>query len=42
LDLKPTGPFADSAKGMLASMDTSLQTEFANPNAQPKKGAKKK
>jgi len=42
LDLKPTGPFADSAKGMLASMDTSLQTEFANPNAQQKKGAKKK
>ncbi len=42
LELKPDGPFADSAKGMLASMDTSLQTQFENPDAQKKKAAKKK
>ncbi|MBM3727686.1 MAG: hypothetical protein FJW40_19975 [Acidobacteria bacterium] len=44
VELKPDGPFADSAKGMLATMDTKVQTEFTNPNAvqQQKKGAKKK
>ena len=39
LQLKPDGPFAESAKGMLATMDAKLQTEFTNPNAQPSKKA---
>ena len=42
LDLKPTGPFAESAKGMLTTLDASLQTEYVNPDAKGKKGAKKK
>ncbi|MBI4874140.1 MAG: carboxypeptidase regulatory-like domain-containing protein [Acidobacteria bacterium] len=44
LQLKPDGPFAESAKGMLASFDAAVQTEYRNPNAPPaqKKAAKKK
>jgi tetratricopeptide (TPR) repeat protein len=38
LELAPTGQFADSAKGMLASMDTKVDTSYKNPNAPaPKK-----
>lgn len=45
LALKPDGPFADSAKGMLASMGSAVATQYKNPNAPttaPKKGTKKK
>ena len=41
LDLKPTGPFADSAKAMLAAFDTNIATKYVNPDA-PKKSSKKK
>jgi tetratricopeptide (TPR) repeat protein len=41
LELKPDGPYADSAKGMLASMDVQIAVEYKNPSA-PKKGAAKK
>lgn len=40
LELKPTGPFADSAKGALASLDAEVTTRYENPSAQ-KKGKKK-
>ena len=33
LELAPTGQFADSAKGMLASMDAKVDTTYKNPNA---------
>lgn len=43
LELKPDGPFAESAKGMLASMTTAVDTKYANPSAPPaKKGTRKK
>lgn len=44
LQLKPDGPFADSAKGMLQSFEVGVQTEYKNPNAPPppSKKAKKK
>ena len=42
LELKPTGPFAESAKGMITTLDASLQTEYVNPDAKTKKGTKKK
>src|SRR5688500_5661667 len=32
LELKPTGPFAESAKGMITTLDASLQTEYVNPD----------
>jgi len=35
LSLKPDGAFADSAKGMLESFDTQVQTVYKNPNAPP-------
>ena len=41
LELKPTGPFADSAKGMLSTLEGAVQTQYVNPDAQ-KAGAKKK
>ncbi|MDX1983882.1 MAG: tetratricopeptide repeat protein [Bryobacteraceae bacterium] len=44
IDLKPDGPFAESAKGMLATLEGSVQTTYENPDAkknQPKKGKKK-
>jgi len=41
LDLKPTGPFADSAKSMLATLEIQIQTQYLSPEAQ-KKAAKKK
>jgi len=40
LQLAPSGQFADSAKGMLASMDAKVDTAYKNPNAPPP--AKKK
>ncbi|MCL5743124.1 MAG: carboxypeptidase regulatory-like domain-containing protein [Acidobacteria bacterium] len=45
LKLDPNGPYADAAKGMIASMETSLDTAYKNPAAPAptaKKGAKKK
>ncbi|MBK9168608.1 MAG: tetratricopeptide repeat protein [Bryobacterales bacterium] len=42
LDLKPTGPFAESAKGMIAMLDTQIDTEYQNPDAKKKGKAKKK
>jgi tetratricopeptide (TPR) repeat protein len=42
LELEPTGPFAEQAKGMLASLDATVQTQYANPNAPAKKSTKKK
>ncbi len=41
LELKPDGPFADSAKGMLASLSGSVDTSYQNPSAAKKKSAKK-
>lgn len=44
IDLKPDGPFAESAKGMLTTLEGSVQTTYENPDAkknQPKKGKKK-
>jgi tetratricopeptide (TPR) repeat protein len=40
LELAPTGQFADSAKGMLASMDAKVDTAYKNPNATPAKKKK--
>ncbi len=38
LSLAPTGQFAESAKGMLSSMDAKVDTSYKNPNAPaPKK-----
>ncbi len=39
LELKPNGPFADSAKGALASIEGTVATQYQNPAAQ-KKGKK--
>jgi tetratricopeptide (TPR) repeat protein len=41
LQLAPTGQFADSAKGMLASLDVKVDTAYKNPNA-PAPAKKKK
>jgi tetratricopeptide (TPR) repeat protein len=41
LDLKPTGPFAESAKGMLATIDATVSTTYVNPDAAKKKSKKK-
>jgi tetratricopeptide (TPR) repeat protein len=40
LQLAPTGQFADSAKGMLTSMDAKVDTAYKNPNATPPKKKK--
>ena len=40
LQLKPTGPFADSAKGALTSIEGTVTTTYENPSA-AKKGKKK-
>ncbi len=42
LDASPTGQFADAAKGMLATMETTLSTKYENPDAKKKSPAKKK
>ncbi len=36
LDLKPDGPYAESAKGMLASLTASVDTSYQNPAAKKK------
>jgi tetratricopeptide (TPR) repeat protein len=41
LELDPTGPNADASKAMIASMETTIQTEYANPAAEKKKKGKK-
>jgi tetratricopeptide (TPR) repeat protein len=41
LELKPDGPFADSCKGMLASLSGSVDTSYQNPAAAKKKTTKK-
>ena len=41
LQLKPDGPFAESAKGMIASMETGIETKYVNPDAAKKKTKKK-
>ncbi|MBI4905048.1 MAG: hypothetical protein HY820_15535 [Acidobacteria bacterium] len=42
LELKPDGPFAESAKGMLQTLTATVSTEYKNPSPAPKKGVKKK
>lgn len=43
IELKPDGPFADSAKSMIESMGSKVDTSYKNPNAPAsKKGAAKK
>jgi len=42
LELKPDGPFAESAKGMLASLSGAVDTSYQNPAAEKKKTTKKK
>lgn len=42
LDLKPTGQFADSAKGIIATMETTVSTKYENPDAKTKKTPAKK
>jgi tetratricopeptide (TPR) repeat protein len=39
LKLDPNGPFAESAKGMIASLEVALPTEYKNPNAPAAKKA---
>jgi tetratricopeptide (TPR) repeat protein len=42
VDLKPTGPFADSAKGMIQMMEASVSTTYQNPDAKKSGPASKK
>lgn len=45
VELKPDGPFAESAKGMITSLEGTVATEYKNPTAPPpgsKKSGKKK
>jgi tetratricopeptide (TPR) repeat protein len=42
LELKPTGPFADSAKGALSSIEGTVTTSYENPDAAKTKKGKKK
>jgi tetratricopeptide (TPR) repeat protein len=42
LDLKPTGQFADAAKGMIETMGATLSTKYENPDTKKKTPAKKK
>ena len=42
LDLKPTGSFADSAKGIIETMGATLTTKYENPDAKTKKTPAKK
>ena len=41
LDLKPDGPYAESAKGMLASLTGSIDTSYQNPSGKKKTTTKK-
>ncbi len=40
LQLKPDGPFADSAKSMLGTLNATVDTTYKNPTAPAKKGKK--
>jgi tetratricopeptide (TPR) repeat protein len=40
LALKPDGPFADSAKSMLATLGATVDTSYKNPTAKKEKGKK--
>jgi tetratricopeptide (TPR) repeat protein len=42
LELKPDGPFAEAAKGMLATIQGGVETKYENPNAPKKPPVKKK
>lgn len=42
LDINPTGQFADAAKGMIATMESTVDTKYVNPDAKTKKSTKKK
>jgi len=42
IDLKPTGPYAESAKGALASIEGTVSTTYENPDAAKNKKGKKK
>jgi len=42
LELKPDGPYAQSAKDMLTTLTGSVQTNYQNPNAPKKSTTKKK
>ena len=44
LELAPNGPFAEGARGMLASFDSKIETEYKNPTGKDdkRKAAKKK
>ncbi len=42
IDLKPDGPFAESAKGMITTLEATIATEYKNPSAPAKKQPKKK
>ncbi|MGC8793511.1 MAG: tetratricopeptide repeat protein [Bryobacteraceae bacterium] len=39
LQLKPDGPFAEAAKGMIATIEAGVQTQYSNPEAEKKKKA---
>ena len=40
LELKPDGPYADTAKGFLTQMGQTIQTTYSNPSAPPPKKKK--
>jgi tetratricopeptide (TPR) repeat protein len=42
LELKPDGPFAEAAKGMLQTISGTVSTTYSNPSAPAKKAAPKK
>ncbi|MEZ5404298.1 MAG: hypothetical protein R2729_31755 [Bryobacteraceae bacterium] len=42
IELKPDGPYAESAKGMLAAFQGKVATEYQNPDAKKKPAPKKK
>jgi hypothetical protein len=41
LSMKPDGQFADAAKAMLASMGSTVETNFDKPGAKKQQGKKK-
>lgn len=42
MELAPTGPNVEAAKAMLGALDSTVQTNYINPNAPPPKKGKKK
>jgi Tfp pilus assembly protein PilF len=42
LKLRPDGPFAEGAKGMLAGLDSAIETKYINPDAKKAPAKKKK